>query len=230
MTGMNWQPSKQPKPSTYAERARNCEACGKEFKVHRYNRHRRTCSKACSTVLRSTLQKAAIAADPTIITRMGGHGNRTTGYDAQFGDPRDQKKLLEDLVTLNARPCTRCGDTKFYHLTDRESTGAYGVDYSKIYVCINQYCRRQKSIMTGTLFAKNRTSLPVWLECIRQVASGNTNSTILAYHLGVAQKTAHSMIKKIRPLAYPTNPYVQWAKYPDRPLERGALASHSSQD
>jgi hypothetical protein len=219
---MDNRPSKQPHPSTYAEDRRECAICHQDFKVHRYNRHRTTCSRACSLKLRSVKQKEYLAAHPEI--KETWHRKKYDDYDygPRFDDPRDHKQLAEALFILTFAPCRKCGDTKFYRL---ERYNGY------MYICMNQNCRQQKSVRTGTILERSYTPLPIWMEAIRKVwGEGEVRSVQMSEHLGVTHKHAWGMVRKIRGLT-PTHPLVQLAKYPDRPPVRGSLvATHSAKD
>lgn len=216
MTGMNMQPSNQPKPSTYAEDARPCEVCGKEFKVHRYNRHRRTCSKECSLALRSAVQKKAIAEGRAKMPSKTRARNDQLDFSARFDDPRDHQALLHSLFLLTWSPCQRCGGVEFY------SINASG---NAMYACANRNCRMQRTVRRGTILYKSQAPLPVWMEVIRCVWQDNEIRTaVVVDRVGISKKQAWYMLRRVRTL-HPEHPLVKLALHPELPVVKGSLAT-----
>ena len=83
------------------------------------------------------------------------------------------------------RTCPLCNSRKkFYYFNDL-------IKCSK--------CRKIFSIRKGTIFENSKVSLRKWFKAIKYVTEKNIyNSVTLSKHIGVTQKTAYYMLKKMK--------------------------------
>ena len=83
--------------------------------------------------------------------------------------------------------CPHCGSTKAYHFSDKRT-----------HKCGN--CRKRFSIKVGTIFEDSKVELRKWIMAIWLVSSHENGiaSTQLAKDIGVTQKTAWFMLRRLR--------------------------------
>jgi transposase-like protein len=101
----------------------------------------------------------------------------------------NEKKCHDFLVKIkwNGNPkCDKCNN----------ANGNYYFSTRNIYKCSN--CRRQFSIMKGTIFENSKISLQKWflLIYIFKVTKGNVSSIQMSKYLNVKQNTTWSMLKR----------------------------------
>lgn len=93
--------------------------------------------------------------------------------------------------------CPKCGGDQIGVIGSRS-----------LYVCRD--CRSQFSVRSGTIFEDSAVPLGKWLVAVWCVATGDAiSSPVLAEALGVTQKTAWSMLNRIRAARHLTHKSVK---------------------
>jgi transposase-like protein len=109
---------------------------------------------------------------------------------SRFRDEDTAIALVARLRWPDGPVCPRCGSPEHTLLATR-----------RLWKC--HACRRQYSVKAGTLFEGSPLRLSQWLPAIWAVANGeHVSSHELARRLGVTQKSAWLMLRRIR-LAMP---------------------------
>ena len=109
---------------------------------------------------------------------------------ARFRDEDAAAELVARLRWPDGPACPRCGSSDHSHLATR-----------RLWKC--RACARQYSVKAGTLFEGSPLGLDRWLPAIWAVANDeHVSSHELARRLGITQKSAWLMLRRIR-LAMP---------------------------
>jgi len=114
--------------------------------------------------------------------------NKDKDFFKVFKDDESCRKYLELKRWNNIPTCTRCyNNSKNYCLSQR-----------KEYEC--SQCKKQFTVLQGTIFHKTKVGLQDWFYAIYLVATAKKriSSIALAEKIGVQQRTAWLMIHKIR--------------------------------
>jgi transposase-like protein len=110
--------------------------------------------------------------------------------------------LLEQLRWSDGIPvCPHCGtkDDKHYRLGTRETrTGK--VSYRKLYKCRDKACRRQFSVLVGTIFESTKVPVAKWLLALYLMGAGKNGVSALELqrHLNIAYQTAWFIGHRLR--------------------------------
>jgi len=113
--------------------------------------------------------------------------NLTMFYE-RFRDERTCREYLEKLRWKNEITCPKCGVTgKAYRYSD-----------GKMFKCAD--CRKQFTVRVGTIFEDSKLPLQKWYTAIYLVTSlqKGVSSMQLSKYLGVTQKSAWFMLRRIR--------------------------------
>ena len=104
-----------------------------------------------------------------------------------FKDEQICLEYITDIRFANGEYCPHCGDKKVYKYNN-----------SKLYKC--GICKKQFTVTVGTIFKSSKIPLKKWLLAIFLLWSNTKgiSSTQLSKELGVTQKTALFMSKRIR--------------------------------
>jgi len=123
----------------------------------------------------------------------------TTEHDAYL--------LLEELRWHGTPVCSHCGHDKAYFLTPKNGTRGTGLPKAdgkrtqsvrRVWKCAK--CRKQFSVLTGTIFHGTKVSLRTWLMVMVQMASaknGISAREVERMH-GVTPETAWYMLHRLR--------------------------------
>jgi transposase-like protein len=107
------------------------------------------------------------------------------GFRARFGTERACRSWLVQTRWPDGHTCERCGSQTFLHST-RPSV-----------VCPK--CRRQQSILAGTIFEQTKKPIQLWLKAVVWMCSYNRgNARDLQKLLNLNHKTAWTWFHKIR--------------------------------
>ncbi len=121
-------------------------------------------------------------------------------------DEHEAWALLERLRWPDGEPvCPHCGtqDAKHYYLKSRSGerrTKAGNVTYRRLWKCRDKDCRKQFSVLVGTIFESSKVGASKWLLAMWLVSAGKNgiSSLELERHLGVAHQTAWFMLHRLR--------------------------------
>jgi hypothetical protein len=119
-------------------------------------------------------------------------------FERLFQTEEDCIGYLRETRWPNGFVCPNCGHDDGYELSTR-------------YLIQCTVCRRQTSVIVGTIFEKTHMPLTLWFRMIYAVAQdkGGASSSRLASQLGIPQKTAWYMLHKIRTAMGSRNRQVQ---------------------
>lgn len=108
-------------------------------------------------------------------------------FEKLFQTEEDCIGYIRETRWPNGFICPNCGHDDGYELATR-------------YLIQCTVCRRQTSVIVGTIFEKTHMSLTTWFRMIYAIAQdkGGASSTRLANQFGIPQKTAWHMLHKIR--------------------------------
>jgi transposase-like protein len=123
-----------------------------------------------------------------------------------LSDEAEAGALLERLRWPDDKPvCPHCGtkDAKHYFISARSGqrvTKAGNVTYRRIWRCRNKTCRKQFSVLVGTIFESSKLPVSKWLLALYLVAPAkNAISALeLQRHLGIAYATAWFVLHRLR--------------------------------
>ena len=125
----------------------------------------------------------------------------------QIHDEHDAYLLLEDLRWHGTPVCAHCGHDKAYFLNPKNGTRGTGVKKAdgkrtqsvrRVWKCAK--CRKQFSVLTGTIFHGTKVSLRTWLMVMVQMTSaknGISAREVERMH-GVTPETAWYMLHRLR--------------------------------
>lgn len=127
---------------------------------------------------------------------------------AHVHDETDAYQLLEELRWHGTPVCPHCGHEKAYFLKPRNgvarSTGARHADggrtqsVRRVWKCAK--CRKQFSVLTGTIFHGTKIPIQTWLMVMAQMSSaknGISGREIESMH-GLTPETAWYMLHRLR--------------------------------
>lgn len=122
-------------------------------------------------------------------------GKTTLGPHDFAGKPFDEsaaRRFLETCRWNGAPVCPRCAAKERAHRQSRDGVDGY-------YRCAQ--CRTVFTVRSGTLLERSHVPLAKWLFAIKLMTSSRrqVSSVQLAHLLGVTQKTAWSMLQRLRP-------------------------------
>jgi len=110
--------------------------------------------------------------------------------------------LLEEIRWKNGPECPHCGSVDHaYFLAARNSTRRTSTDkatYRRLWKCAE--CRKQFSVLVGTIFERSQVPLSKWLLALYMMSSNKNGVAAFELHrtLGVTNKTAWFMCHRIR--------------------------------
>lgn len=125
----------------------------------------------------------------------------------QVVDEADAYRLLEELRWHGEPVCSHCGHDKAYFLNPKGGTRGTGVpkkdgnrtqSVRRVWKCAK--CRKQFSVLTGTIFHGTKVSLRTWLFVMVQMSSaknGISAREVERMH-GVTPETAWFMLQRLR--------------------------------
>lgn len=114
--------------------------------------------------------------------------------------------LLLERLRWNGRPvCPHCGvvDEKHYFIAARSGqrvTKKGNVSYRRLWKCRDKGCRKQFSVLVGTIFEDSRLPVSKWLLALYLYAAAKNaiSAKELERHLGVAYATAWFVLHRLR--------------------------------
>ncbi len=118
----------------------------------------------------------------------------------QYSDEESAYKILESIRWENGIVCPHCkniGANLIPAITKRKtSTGK--ISYRRIWRCLS--CKKQFSVLVGTIFEDSRIPLSKWLLAIHELNAdkNGVSSCELGRKLGITQKSAWFMAQRIR--------------------------------
>lgn len=123
-----------------------------------------------------------------------------------LSDEAEAWALLESLRWPDHEPvCPHCGtkDAAHYLLKARHGTRETrmgNISYRRIWKCRNAKCRRQFSVLVGTIFESSKVPVSKWLLALWLTGAGKNGVSALELqrHLGVAYQTAWFMSHRLR--------------------------------
>jgi transposase-like protein len=123
-----------------------------------------------------------------------------------LSDESEAWALLERLRWTDGEPvCPHCGtkDSAHYLLKARNGTRETrmgNISYRRIWKCRNKACRRQFSVLVGTIFESSKVPVSKWLLALWLTGAGKNGVSALELqrHLGIAYQTAWFMSHRLR--------------------------------
>ncbi len=119
-----------------------------------------------------------------------------------FSDEEAAWELVEQMRWQGVPVCPHCGDAgRAYFLKPRSgnrTTSTGRVSYRRLWKCAN--CRKQFSVLVGTIFERSQVPLSKWLLAL-YLMSASKNGVAANEHrrtLGVTQPTAWFMLHRLR--------------------------------
>jgi transposase-like protein len=128
-----------------------------------------------------------------------------------FTDEAEAYKLLEAHRWPDGPVCPHCGSTKAYYLEPKKDAGSRTRDrkvadeqtkkstsYRRVWKCGT--CRKQYSVLVGTIFEGSHIPLAKWLFAVNEMCSNKNGVAAWELHrkLGISQKAAWFMLHRIR--------------------------------
>jgi transposase-like protein len=114
-------------------------------------------------------------------------------YDPRFNDPQAAAEYLEELRWPNGAVCPHCGESERqpYRLNVKGTT-------RRVWKC--RACRKQFTVMVGTIFEDSHVPLQKWMLAFYLLCSSKKGMSAHQLHrmLGVTYKTAWFMAHRIR--------------------------------
>jgi transposase-like protein len=123
----------------------------------------------------------------------------------------DAYRFMESIRWPNGPVCPHCGSVAAHYFlkpanSESRKTRTGAMSYRRVWKCKD--CRKQFSVITGTVMHGSKASLRVWLFVIFEMAA-NKNG-IAAYEIqrkyGIANRTAWFMCHRVREAMVRTNP------------------------
>ncbi len=123
-----------------------------------------------------------------------------------LSDEEEAWLLLERLRWQDGAPvCPHCGtkDENHYYLAARSGhrkTRVKNISYRRIWKCRDKDCRRQFSVLVGTIFEDSKLPVSKWLLALYLcgAAKNGISALELQRHLGVAYATAWFVLHRLR--------------------------------
>jgi transposase-like protein len=119
-----------------------------------------------------------------------------------FSDEAAAWELVEKMRWKNGPVCPHCGEVgRAYFLNARSgcrTTRKGTASYRRLWKCAS--CRRQFSVLVGTIFKDTKVPLSKWLLAIYMMVSNKNGVAAYELHrtLGVTNKTAWHMLHRVR--------------------------------
>ena len=119
----------------------------------------------------------------------------------QYSNEEEAYKFLESIRWENGTLCPHCGNIGAY-LMEPESgerkTRTGKITYRRVWRCLD--CKKQFSVLVGTIFEDSRIPLSKWLLAIHELNANKNgiSSCELGRKLGITQKSAWFMAQRIR--------------------------------
>lgn len=117
----------------------------------------------------------------------------------KFSDESAAYELLESMRWANGPECPHCGSVdNAYFLSGARRTSTGKVSSRRLWKCAE--CRKQFSVLVGTIFERSQVPLSKWLMALYMMASSKNGVAAFELHrtLGVTNKTAWFMLHRIR--------------------------------
>ena len=119
----------------------------------------------------------------------------------QYSNENEAYKFLEDIRWENGIICPHCKKQGADYIeleNGMRKTRIGNVTYRRIWRCQN--CRKQFSVLVGTIFEDSRIPLSKWLFAIHELNADKNgiSSCELSRKLGITQKSAWFMAQRIR--------------------------------
>jgi transposase-like protein len=118
----------------------------------------------------------------------------------QYSNEEEAYKELESIRWENGVVCPHCGNigANLIPATTERKTRTGKVTYRRIWRC--QSCKKQFSVLVGTIFEDSRIPLSKWLLAIHELNAdkNGVSSCELGRKLGITQKSAWFMAQRIR--------------------------------
>ena len=130
-----------------------------------------------------------------------------------FNDEAAAYELLESIRWPNGPVCPHCGSTDAHYIepkagasrerTDRrlgEGKPGKSVSFRRLYRCHDRECRKQFSVLVGTIFGDSKIPLGKWLMAFHLLCAGKNGVSAheLSRQLGITVKSAWFMAHRIR--------------------------------
>jgi len=124
-----------------------------------------------------------------------GTGN-LTHLAAHFSNEDAARELLESMRWPNGPACPHCGGADPYKLTPKPTSKSPG--RKGLYKC--RACRKQFSVLLGTIFSDSHVPVTKWLMALHLMASSKKGMSAHQLHrmLDVTYKTAWFMFHRLR--------------------------------
>ncbi len=117
----------------------------------------------------------------------------------KFSDESAAYELLEEMRWPSGPECPHCGSVdNAYFLSSARRTSTGKVSNRRLWKCAE--CRKQFSVLVGTIFERSQVPLSKWLMALYMMASSKNGVAAFELHrtLGVTNKTAWFMLHRIR--------------------------------
>ena len=118
----------------------------------------------------------------------------------QYSNEEEAYKFMENIRWENGIICPHCGSfgADFIEPEKDRKTRTGKITYRHIWRCHN--CRKQFSVLVGTIFEDSRIPLSKWLLAIHELNADKNgiSSCELSRKLGITQKSAWFMAQRIR--------------------------------
>lgn len=122
-----------------------------------------------------------------------------------LSDESEAWKLLERLRWAGTPVCPHCGtaSSEHYFVSARSGerrTAKGSVTYRRIWKCREKECRKQFSVLVGTIFESSKVPVSKWLLAIWMMNAGKNGVSALEMQrqLGISYQTAWSMMHRLR--------------------------------
>lgn len=123
-----------------------------------------------------------------------------------LSDEHEAWALLERLRWPDGEPvCPHCGtkDAKHYFIESKSGerkTRTGNVSYRRLWRCRDKDCRKQFSVLVGTVFESSKVPVSKWLLALWLMSAGKNSISALELerHLGVAHQTAWFIGHRLR--------------------------------
>jgi transposase-like protein len=118
-----------------------------------------------------------------------------------FSDEAEAYGLVERIRWPNGPVCPHCGSMHAYYLQSKNGqrrTRTGNVTYRRLWKCAD--CRKQFSVLVGTIFEDSKIPLSKWLLAVHMMTSGKNGVSAHELHrdLGITYKSAWFMAHRIR--------------------------------
>jgi transposase-like protein len=119
----------------------------------------------------------------------------------QYSDEEEAYKFLENIRWENGVICPHCGNIGAGFIepeNGNRKTRTGAITFRRIWRC--ESCKKQFSVLVGTIFENSRIPLSKWLLAIHELNSdkNGVSSCELGRKLGITQKSAWFMAQRIR--------------------------------